>query len=182
MPDRDRGRSRRRAPGGRRGRMGGKVPGERPPVAYSNRWEDRRQAPTRGESSDTDEVCCRNPMPTVRATPRPRPTSSGTHGCAQCESWVGACLRSASTRCGGSILMGQQRFLALKAPAGNRRERLVCVADARSTRVRRRVAVVASVFVTVLAGSLGTRSVGVTARSPAAFPRKDLVAVPLKDG
>jgi hypothetical protein len=126
VPDRDPGGNpgtfpRTRA-GGKTRPNGGKAPGERPPVTHSNRREDRRQAPTRGESSDADEAWCRSPVPTSRANPRP--TSSGTHGCAQCESWVGACLRSASDSCGGVILMGQERFLALKRPAANRSERV----------------------------------------------------------
>jgi len=91
----------------------GEGAGERSPVTHSNRREDRRRAPTRGESSDTDEVWCRS---RTLSSGQPTPHLGGTHGCAQCESWVGARLRSALTHTGGDILMGQERFRRLKAP------------------------------------------------------------------
>jgi hypothetical protein len=99
--------------GGKTRPNGGKAPGERSPVTHSNRREDRRRVPTRGESSDTDEVWCRS---RAHSSGHPTPHLGGTHGCAQCESWVGARLRSAPTRTGGDILMGQERFRRLKAP------------------------------------------------------------------
>ena len=91
----------------------GKAPGERPPVTYSHRREDRWRASTRFRGSRR--------MPTRRGVGKPfgptRAPPGGTHGCAQCESWVGARLRSAPVRSGGNILMGQERFRTLKVPS-----------------------------------------------------------------